>query len=193
MGAGKAPATGEMQLPGSEPAAGRQAQAAAAGGRQPPLSCPTAARKRDPTRGGRRLGTQRRRLCAPAWGRRGRPSSPEMISPDNHAKGLVCMVMPAVYIRTGGLGGTRAGGSRATGSRGRGCGGECVWLARAPVIGFGSGVLLLLHGAAAATCAQTAARGSVEAWGTLIPVHLAGDHVARAGARSGGAEFPECQ
>ena len=93
MGAGGAPATGLMQLRGPEPAAVVRAPAAAGAGRQPLSSCPTAARKRDPTSGGRRLGTRRRWSCEPAWGRSGRPSSPEMISPVDYAKRLVCRVI----------------------------------------------------------------------------------------------------
>lgn len=93
MGAGGAPATGLMRLRAPEPAAVGRAQAAAGAGRQPPPSCPTAAGKRDPTSGGRTLGTRRRWSCEPAWGRRGRPSSPEMISSVDHAKMLVYMVI----------------------------------------------------------------------------------------------------
>ena len=93
MGAGGAPATGLMRLRAPEPAAVGRAQAAAGAGCQPPPSCPTAAGKRDPTSGGRTLGTRRRWSCEPAWGRRGRPSSPEMISSVDHAKMLVYMVI----------------------------------------------------------------------------------------------------
>ena len=39
------------------------------------------------------MGTRRRWSCEPAWGRRGRPSSPEMISPVDNAKMLVYMVI----------------------------------------------------------------------------------------------------
>ena len=39
------------------------------------------------------------------------PSSPEMISPDDHAKGLVCIMSCMPYKGAGGLGCTRVGGA----------------------------------------------------------------------------------
>ena len=111
MGAGGAPAPGLMRLWAPEPAAVAHAQAAAGGGRQPPPSCPTAAQKRDPTSGGRTLGTRRRWSCEPAWGRRGRPSSPEMISPEDHAKRVVCMVILEQKACRGARGGVNTVGA----------------------------------------------------------------------------------
>ena len=58
------------------------------------------------------MGTRRRWSCEPAWGRRGRPSSPEMISPVDNAKMLVYMVILDQKACRGARGGESNPGGR---------------------------------------------------------------------------------